>query len=961
MKKTILFLMILFMAYSSHSENNAHKRLMEYAHPTPKKKPQELSPAFLSSENKIPDFLNISTIEKDEEEFVFQMQNESSIAVNPVLPSNLIASSVDYRDNSSTWVYVSDDGGNTWRNINLGKPFEGWRSTNDPSVGFNSDGIGYLVYGGFGTEEDSLGNTLGENGVFFARTMDKGVTWEAHIPVILHRGKQTPDSTFEDKYYIEVDNSPDSEYFHDLYIPWKRVIDRDSSTQIVVSKSTNNGTDWTRPLPVSHRLPNSSEDTTYGQSFPLITTGPHGEVFLVWNHGIEHGVGFSASYDGGETWTEPRIIQNYKIFGVTRFLQGQGYRHSVKAKVRAETYPVIISDNTEGENRGTLYLTWAGDRIPNIYFSKSLDSGKTWTEPVIIHSDTTNDQFWQWMSIDPTTGDIAVMYFDSRNDPENLLVECYISYSNDGGETWTDRQISDEGSDLRLNPFTGNSFAGDYSGLAFYDGMLYPSWVDMRNAVTNIRDSDVFTAIVNVNAPMPVNNFEANVIPEEPEILELNWLPPNEYSFGQKLNDEDYQLRLWRNDEFYSELPGGTSAFTDSNLTPYSMYNYSIYAIADNDSSLIRIDSAYAGGVSSPDAPYISLIEGNANLQVRLEAFIPTKRADGITPLVNLNSIKLYRDDEFVSDFDAAVTDTGTTVELFNIAAQRGFYDYNISVVDKYKSIENESSKSNTVNIYTGENFLNLSENLENIPLPKYFRRGKWQVTDEIASEGEHSLSVAPFGQYLENQSDTLILFPFEIKDDLRKYYLHFMNIAEIHRSDIAKIEISFDEMKSWEELASYNENMYEYWQDGVVNANDWQYEIITIPLENHMDSERFFIRFRFESNGFAHSNGWYLDNIRVDAITLSTEENLIDNDLHIYPVPASDILTVRFEDIFYLNAANIKFINIFGNEISITDKIMQISRNELKINTSSLAPGTYFIQINGKNKIYRDKIQISR
>lgn len=955
-----LYLLLIFVAGNLLAETNSHKRLMEYAHPTPKKNKELTSPVLLSGSNNIPYFLNISTT-NNEEEFLYKMQNESSISVNPTNPSNLIASSVDYRDNSSTWVYVSDDGGNSWRNINLGKPFENWRSTNDPSVAFNTDGVGYLVYGGFGMDEDEQGTPLGENGVFLARSFDEGVTWEAHIPVILHRGMQTPDSTFEDKYYIEVDNSPDSPYFHDLYIPWKRVTARDSSTQIVVSKSTDNGTTWSRPVAASYRVPGSSEDTTYGQSFPLITTGPKGEVFLVWNHGIEHGVGFAASYDGGETWTEPRIIQNYNIFGETKFLPGQGYRHSVKGKVRAETYPVIISDNTEGENRGTLYLTWAGDRIPNIYFSKSLDSGKTWTEPVIIHSDITNDQFWQWMDVDPITGDVAVMYFDSRNDPENMLVECYVSYSNDGGETWIDRQISDEGSDLRLNPFTGNSFAGDYSGLAFYDGILYPSWVDMRNATSNIRDSDVFTAIVNVNAPSPVENFEAGIIPENPELLELSWIPPDDYSFGQQLEDDDYKLRIWRDGNYFTELPGGSADFSDTTVSPYTKYNYEIYAIAGNDSSMIKTDSAFAGGVSAPDAPFIVSATGNPELQASLETYLPKKRADGITPLVNLNSIKMYRDKEFITTFDASESDTGKTVELLNNTDIRGFYKYNVSVLDKYKDINNESSKSNTVVVYNGENFLNWSESFDEVPLPKYYRSGKWQVTDEIASDGDNCFSVAPFDEYETNQSDTLTFFPFEINEEYSKYYLHFMNIAELHRNDDAIVEISFDEMKSWQELASYNENMYEYWQDGVLNSNDWRYEIITIPLEEHMDSERFFIRFRFESNAFAQSNGWYIDNVRIDGILSGVDDNIANNKLLVYPTPAAEIVTVRFQDIFYMNESNIELFDIFGSRVDFADKLMQISRNELKLDVSELSAGVYFINIKSKGKIYKERINIIR
>jgi hypothetical protein len=81
------------------------------------------------------------------------MQNESSISVNPLNPKILIASAVDYRAESSTWVYVSSDGGITWKNFNLGKPFPTWRSSNDPSVMFDAEGVGYLVYGGFGSLE----------------------------------------------------------------------------------------------------------------------------------------------------------------------------------------------------------------------------------------------------------------------------------------------------------------------------------------------------------------------------------------------------------------------------------------------------------------------------------------------------------------------------------------------------------------------------------------------------------------------------------------------------------------------------------------------------------------------------------------------------------------------------------------------------------------------------------------
>ena len=188
--------------------------------------------------------------------------------------------------------------------------------------------------------------------------------------------------------------------------------------------------------------------------------------------------------------------------------------------MRAEAYPAIVTDIYRDDRKGFLYLCWAADSVPNIYFSRSTDGGDNWSEPIIVHSDLTNDQFWPWIAIDPKNGDLAIMYLDSRDDPNNIMCNCYVSYSNDGGLSWVDKMASDISSDLRLNPFSGNAFAGDYNGCAFYDGIVYPSWVDMRNAKANIFDSEVFTAYINVKAPMPVENFASKIIPDKPTEVE---------------------------------------------------------------------------------------------------------------------------------------------------------------------------------------------------------------------------------------------------------------------------------------------------------------------------------------------------------------------------------------------------------------------------------------------------------
>ncbi|MBX3042931.1 MAG: T9SS type A sorting domain-containing protein [Candidatus Kapabacteria bacterium] len=952
MKKlvTLFILLAIIPLFADSAEEHrrakeAFKRYMKAAHPLPETvKKIEIGDAFLSKEKKLPKFLNVDATIDELASEPNKMQNESSIAVNPKNPNNLIASAVDYRANSSTWVYVSSDGGLTWRNLNLGKPYPNWRSTNDPSVYFDTEGVGYLCYGGFGDVLNSDAGLVGENGVFIAKTTDEGVTWKAHIPVIIHLGNQTMDSTFEDKYYVQVDNSLQSPYHRHVYVPWKRVTPRDSATQIVISKSTDLGESWSEPVNVSHRLPGSSEDTTYGQSFPLASTGPKGELYIVWNHGIEHGVGFSKSYDGGKTFTDPRIIHRYNIFGETRFLTGQGgYRHTVKEVVRAETYPVLITDITDGPRRGTLYLCWSGDNYPNVYFSKSTDEGESWSNPVIVHSDTTNDQFWQWMSIDPLNGDLSIMYLDSRNDAENIMVECYVSYSSDGGNTWIDRRVSDTQSDLRLNPFSGRSFAGDYSGSAFYDGIIYPSWVDMRNAVFNISDSDIFTAIINIRAPEPPDNFENISDFANPLELNFSWEPPTKRAFGQELKPEDFVHKLMRDNRIIATLDGNEDKFSDTDVEPFKMYEYQIYAVAGKDSSIVRELIAYPGGSKQPNAPSIVTIEGNLSNNVSMEIKLPTLRTDSITPIVNLKSAKVYRNKTAIGSITLTPQDTGKTIQFSDNPAELGFYSYKAGISDFFDILQEEtvSELSLPKAVFTGSSVESVREDFESIPLPYYFISGDWEVTDEVAAVGSKSISNAPFRQHGNLQFDTLIFLPVAMpeKDDL---FMTFMHICSVPADDSALIEISYDDMKSWQPLAKYNRNMYPDWSNNSVSNSDWKFERLLIP--NMESAQRVFVRLLFESNTFRNGNGWYLDDVVIGQKSVSVSDEMFSESIRVFPNPAQDYVKIISGNGEF---SRVKIFSIHG--LQILDYISDNSQ-DITIDLPNFASGSYFVEITNDN-----------
>lgn len=885
-------------------------------------------------------FLNRSTI-AGEPAVNPPAQNESSIAISPLNPNLLISSAVDTR---GSIVYVSTDGGNSWKNTDLGKINGNWQTGNDPSVGFDHLGNGYVMFGAF-----PRGNNTGESGVYLCKTTDGGASWSAAYTVIEHKGTMTDDSAFEDKYYIEADNSPTSPYRGYLYTPWKRVIDRDSSTQIVVSRSSDGGLTWNTPVRVSPRKSGNSLDTTFGQSFPITTTGPTGQLYVAWNDGPARSIGFARSTDAGLTFTQPTYpVVGYPTHGTVRTVgsgANQSTYHVLKGTFRAETYPTMAADNSNSPRKGWLYLAYCAGLTPDLYFLRSSDGGQTWTQPRVITSTAANDQWWPWMSVDETTGDIAIMYSDSRNDPANIAIDTYISYSSDGGETWIDRRATDATSDFRKNPFIDQVFAGDYSGCAFHGGRIYPSHLDTRNNDNN----DVYTAIINIRQPYPVENLVAQGRFEDLTEVSLSWKNPvMESIFGKPFTS--YTLELSRDGVPHRTLPAGTTTFTENGLTIGQEYRYDVRVAAGPDTSILREVTFKPGDAKLPLAPTILAIT-QIGPQVELRLKLPALRADSITPLNNLKGWTLFRDGEKVAE---GAGDTGAVVMVNDAPAKRGYYVYRASIQDATNP-GNQSALSDSVIAFGGP-VSNYTEGFDTDPL-KMLTTGTWGLTDDESQTPPNSLTDSPIGRYKSRVNAATQVWPVLAKSTTE---FRFDHIAIIDKSDTGYVEISHDTAQTWQPLGWWNSQSYDDWKDTGTAHGKWHSERFG-GLASAGQGRLVFVRFRLSTGTLGQAEGWFIDNVMFTEGTVGSDLERSPQHATIRPNIIATNALLEFH-VPHEREVEVRLMDPVGRIVSKQHLgVLAAGAQSVALDCRALSNGSYFYELQVGETVVRGRLVVHR
>jgi hypothetical protein len=144
----------------------------------------------------------------------------------------------------------------------------------------------------------------------------------------------------------------------------------------------------------------------------------------------------------------------------------------------------------------------------DVMFVRSTNGGITFSAPRRINNDPVNHAKWHWfgtLSVAPS-GRIDVVWYDSRNSPNNVTSQLFYSFSIDGGNTWSPNvAVSNP-----FNPFIGypnQSKIGDYITVVSNDDNA-----NVAYAATFNGEEDIY--YVRIHPSLPPTDFNGDARPD---------------------------------------------------------------------------------------------------------------------------------------------------------------------------------------------------------------------------------------------------------------------------------------------------------------------------------------------------------------------------------------------------------------------------------------------------------------
>jgi hypothetical protein len=211
------------------------------------------------------------------------------------------------------------------------------------------------------------------------------------------------------------------------------------------------------------------------------------QLFALCNTGSGFGPGLFAalSTDGGRTWIYPD--QDKMIADGDDGQAG-----------------LAFDRNRASRHFGRLYLVYTDapaskDPNTNIKLRFSDPPYQTWSAPIPVNDNTTNSKFLPRIASDPLSGNVVVCWHDCRNSADNTAMQEFCTIATPASATPTFMANAQIGAKLSTSNGKTIEF-GDYSGLAYFNGIVLPIWADTSNSTGDNPDGtgdfDAYSALV---------------------------------------------------------------------------------------------------------------------------------------------------------------------------------------------------------------------------------------------------------------------------------------------------------------------------------------------------------------------------------------------------------------------------------------------------------------------------------
>jgi Secretion system C-terminal sorting domain len=425
-------------------------------------------------------------------------QNEPSVKISRKNPNIVLAAWRDFRTGVSPPLRRigysrSTDGGTTWDNSRLLPPYNSfYQLASDRAVCVDTSGNFYV-------STISLNIARTNLTVIVYKSTNQGLTFDNAFSVSPHTDSGY---FYDDKDYIACDLVPGSPYRNNLYVAWAS-----GDSGHVISRSTNGGINWSNRV----ILP-------WGGIGILPIVGAEGEVYVTWIGFGSGAIGIyvTKSTNGGLNFSSPVLIDTVQ-FG------------SYLARL-----PSMAADISDGPRNGYVYAVWSNraltEQDEDIFFSASSDRGINWSPRKRVNNDSLYNgkkQYWPWISVNEL-GNIFIIFYDTRNTPSLQIIEAYLAYSTNGGQTFINEVISTQQSPTNF-PNSEIRF-GDYIGIDVWGGRIVPVWTDERAGGFN---QEIYTALI-VDTLIGIKPI-AGEIPAEFRLYQ-NY--PNPFNPGTKIKFE---------------------------------------------------------------------------------------------------------------------------------------------------------------------------------------------------------------------------------------------------------------------------------------------------------------------------------------------------------------------------------------------------------------------------------------